>query len=342
MGHWSAKRALCIAAAGGHSLLFVGPPGSGKSLLASRFASLLPPLTEHEALEVATIRCIASGGFDAGQWGQRPYRAPHHTASAHAMLGGGPRLRPGEISLAHHGVLFMDEFPEFDRRVLESLREPLETGHILLARVAGCLDLPAEFQLLAAMNPCPCGYLGDPAETCLCSPPAIARYRARLSGPLWDRLDLRIEVARQEAADLLPLRTEAESVDGVDEAVLPRYDRSPHNAPYPSLPPGRDNGNGSPSQAELRQQVDVARAIQRARAGCLNARLPLQQLMDHCPLDASARRLLERGQKALVLSGRGLHRVLRVARTIADLAGDACIGEPAMAEALQLRRPLNR
>jgi magnesium chelatase family protein len=318
LGHWGAKRALCVAAAGGHSLLFVGPPGCGKSLLASRFPALLPPLTEREALEVASIRCIASGSFEASHWGHRPYRAPHHTASANAVLGGGPQLRPGEISLAHCGVLFMDEFPEFDRRVLESLREPLESGRIALARVAGHLELPAEFQLLAAMNPCPCGHLGDAAETCRCSPRAIARYRSRLSGPLWDRIDLRVEITRQEPEQLLP----------------PAAAQTVAAAGPPHEPPA------ACSEAALRQQVLVAREIQQRRAGCLNARLPVQQLSAICGLEPSARRLLEQGQRSFALSGRGLHRVLRVARTIADLAGQGTIGEQAVAEAFQLRRPL--
>lgn len=312
IGQMGAKRALALAAAGGHSVLLVGPPGSGKSLLASRLPGLLPPLAASEALDVASICSIASGAFDARLWGRRPFRAPHHSASASAMLGGGPQLKPGEISLAHHGVLFMDEFPEFDRRVLESLREPLETGQVSLSRAAGRLELPADFQLIAAMNPCPCGHHGEPGATCRCSQRAVERYRGRLSGPLLDRIDLRVDVPRQQLDELLP-------GDVPDLAA--------------AVPPGFRH-------AELQQQVRVARARQQRRAGCLNARLPVSRLREDCVLDAEARALFERAKEKLAVSGRGLHRILRVARTAADMAGAGLIGAPHLAEAMQLRRPL--
>lgn len=314
LGHSGAKRALTVAAAGGHSLLLLGPPGSGKSLLASRLPGLLPALSASEALEVASLRSIASGSFDSEQWGRRPFRSPHHTASASAMLGGGPQLTPGEISLAHHGVLFMDEFPEFDRRVLESLREPLETGRVSLARAAGRLDLPAAFQLVAAMNPCPCGHHGDPGATCLCSPRAIERYRARLSGPLWDRIDLRVVMPRQNIAELLP---------------------GGRGRPGP-----RPDGESEPRHATVASQVAAARARQEKRAGCLNARLPVSRLESDCVLDEEAARLIGRVTEQLSVSGRGLHRMLRIARTVADLDESSAIGASHLAEAIQLRRAL--
>lgn len=295
-----------VAAAGGHSALMCGPPGSGKTLLASEFRWLLPPLAEDEALEVAAVRSLAGEGFDAAHWAERPWRAPHHSASASAILGGGPRLGPGEISLAHCGVLFLDELPEFDRRVLESLREPLESGRITLARAAGRLELPADFLFLAAMNPCFCGHLGDTEEPCRCSPGQIERYRARLSGPLWDRIDLRLEVPRQPAAAMLP------------GAAAPAAEPAELAAPA--------------------AQVASARALQQRRSGCLNARLAGGQLESTCRLDRHGSALLERSQQALHLSGRGLHRVLRVARTLADLAGAMEIEAPHVAEAVQMRR----
>jgi len=203
VGQWHAKRALIIAAAGAHSMLLIGPPGSGKSMLAARLPELLPPLSASEALEVASIASTAGLRVDAGQWARRPFRCPHHSASAQAIVGGGPQIRPGEVTLAHHGVLFLDELPEYDRRVLESLREPLETGAITIARAAARLELPARFQLIAAMNPCPCGYFGDGARECRCGAVRVARYRQRISGPLLDRIDLRIEMPRVAAAEFV-------------------------------------------------------------------------------------------------------------------------------------------
>jgi len=313
-GHECLKRALTIAAAGGHSLLMYGPPGAGKSLLASCLPALLPPLDETEAMEVASLHCLAGGGFDAARWGLRPFRAPHHSASASAIVGGGPRLLPGEISLAHRGVLFLDELPEFDRRVLESLREPLERGSISLARASGRQELPADFQFVAAMNPCPCGYHGDTLERCRCTAAGIDRYRARISGPLLDRIDIRVTVARQEAASLLGRNDVT--------AALPR-------------------AGGDAARAAPRSAVCAARQRQQARAGCLNYRLPPARLVADCPLDAESRGLLEHSQRALRLTGRGIHRLLRLARTIADLEESDRIRATHVAEAVGLRRPLD-
>jgi len=286
-GQWRAKRALVVAAAGGHSLLMVGPPGSGKTLLATRLPPLLPPLTETEALEVAAIASIGPQGFDPLRWGRRPFRAPHHAASANAIVGGGSRLRPGEISLAHHGVLFLDELPEFDRRVLEALREPLESGTITLARAASRLNLPAEFQLVAAMNPCPCGYLGDPMRACRCGPRRVQRYRERLSGPLLDRIDLCIDVGRVEAGALL----------------------------HP--------GAAEPDGVGLAAAVRSARCRQLRRQQRCNARLDPAGVARHCRASPPAARVMERVGRHLGLSARGFHRLLKVARTIADLEGEA-------------------
>lgn len=321
MGQSRAKRALAIAAAGGHSLLMMGPPGSGKTLLASRIAGLLPPMTEAECLEVACIACVASGSFEFTHWGRRPFRAPHHSASASAILGGGPRLGPGEISLAHGGVLFMDELPEFDRRVLESLREPLESGRVTLSRAGGRLDLPAGFQLVAAMNPCPCGHRGDKGEACRCTSSEIDRYRARISGPLWDRIDLRVEVPRQDLDDLLGALPAPDSDAGDGEAAQPRIAHL--------------------TQQEARRQVAVARA-QQQRRGCLNVRLPVQRLALECAIDGRARRVLHDSQTLASLTGRGLHRILRVARTIADMEQSAVLREAHVAEAIQFHRPMSR
>jgi magnesium chelatase family protein len=304
-GQFRAKRALAIAAAGGHSLLMVGPPGSGKSLLAARLPGLLPPLAAADALEAAGIASLSAQGFDAAHWAEPPFRAPHHSASAAAIVGGGPRLRPGEISLAHHGVLFLDELPEFDRRVLESLREPLETGQVTIARTGGRLELPARFQLVAAMNPCPCGYQGDPQRTCRCGPGRVQRYRERLSGPLLDRIDLHIEVPRP----------------GLEALV----------------PGGPDGGAGEPTASALAQAVHAARRRAMARQGCLNARLDAQGLAQHCALEPPVRRLVARVGERFVLSARGLHRLLRVARTIADLADAAAIDVQHVGEAAGYR-----
>ena len=304
-GQWQAKRALEIAAAGAHSLLMIGPPGAGKSMLAQRLPTLLPPLSGAEALEVATIESISGARFDTATFGQRPFRAPHHTTSAHAIVGGGPHARPGEVSRAHHGVLFLDELPEFDRRVLEALREPLESGTITVSRAALHAEYPAAFQLVAAMNPCPCGHAGDGSERCKCPATRIERYRARISGPLLDRIDLRIEVPAVDAQDL---------------------------------------ANGGPvgeSSAQVAARTAAARARQIARAGKLNSQLLVTELAHACRMDETAERLLWSGRLKLGLSARGFHRTLRVARTIADLAGADVIHGAHVAEALQLKRALD-
>jgi magnesium chelatase family protein len=310
VGHWQAKRALIVAAAGGHSVLIVGPPGSGKSMLAARLPELLPPLSASEALEVASIASMAGHRLDGGCWTRPPFRAPHHTASAHAIVGGGPLIRPGEISLAHHGVLFLDELPEFDRRVLESLREPLESGAITIARAAARLELPAQFQLIAAMNPCPCGYLGDPAQPCRCTPARIERYRQRISGPLLDRIDIRIEVPRIPGAQFTTRR------------------------------PAAMSARAGVCSEDAAGQAHSARRWRMQRSGCLSARLSAAQLQRCCALPRAAEKLLERSAERLALSGRGIHRLLALGRTIADLAGSETIEPQHLAEAVQLRRPL--
>ena len=301
-GQLQARRALEIAAAGQHSLLMSGPPGTGKSMLAARFAGLLPDMAEGEALETAAVLSSA-GLFDPARLAQRPFRAPHHSASAAALVGGGAVPRPGEISLAHHGVLFLDELPEFDRRVLEALREPLETGHVTIARAAHRACFPARFQLLAAMNPCPCGYLGSGVRDCRCTPDQVARYQGKLSGPLLDRIDLQVEVPALPAQELL------------------------------GAPAGE-------SSAVVRERVLRARECATARQGHANQQLAGQALERHAALDEVASQFLQKAASRLGWSGRATHRALRVARTIADLAGSDRIAVPHLAEAMQYRRGL--
>ncbi|MDM0046625.1 YifB family Mg chelatase-like AAA ATPase [Variovorax dokdonensis] len=299
-GHAAARRALEIAAAGGHSVLMVGPPGSGKSMLAQRFAGLLPPMTVDEALQSAAVASLA-GCFKPERWMQRPTRAPHHSASAVALVGGGSPPAPGEISLAHHGVLFLDEFPEFGRAALEALREPLETGHITIARAARRSEFPARFQLIAAMNPCPCGYLGSPRGICRCTPDQVARYQGKLSGPLLDRIDLHVEV---------PAIAPQELIDA---------------------PPGE-------ASARVRERVIAARDMALARQDHANAALQGNAIDQHAALDANARRLLQKAATQFGWSSRATHRALKVARTIADLAGSEPVLAAHVAEAMQYRR----
>jgi magnesium chelatase family protein len=300
-GQLQAKRALILAAAGGHSLLMIGPPGCGKSMLAQRLPGLLPPLSAAEALEVAAIASVSAAGFRRESLTERPFRAPHHSSSAPALVGGGVRARPGEISLAHHGVLFLDELPEFARPVLEALREPLETGAVSVARAALTTQYPAEFQLVAAMNPCPCGWLGDTAGSCSCTAANVQRYRSRISGPLLDRLDLHVEMPRVEAGELdaLPLA-----------------------------------GAGSAAAATA---VSRARDLQRARQGKCNARLADAEVHHWCAPDESGRQVLEVAMQRRRLSARARQRVLKVARTIADLDRRPTIGAREVSEAVMLR-----
>jgi magnesium chelatase family protein len=301
-GQAPARRALEIAAAGGHSLLLIGPPGGGKSMLAHRLPGILPPMRDNEALEVAAIASI-SGGFDPSLWGKRPFRSPHHTASGVALVGGGSHPKPGEITLAHHGVLFLDELPEFDRRVLEVLREPLETGTITISRAARQADFPARFQLVAAMNPCPCGHLGDAAGQCRCTPDQVSRYRARISGPFLDRIDLQLFVPRVEREHLVK-----------DCRAAPEE-----------------------SSAEVRARVVAARGRQIGRQQKTNAQLGTRELDRHAAPDAGGARMIEQAMQRLSLSARGYHRVLRVARTIADLDASARVAAAHVAEALRYR-----
>ena len=297
-GQAQAKRALEVAAAGGHSLLMSGPPGTGKSMLAARFPGLLPPMAEDEALEAAAVHSL-NGGFRVGQWGRRPFQAPHHTASAASLVGGGSNPRPGEISLAHHGVLFLDELPEFERRVLEALREPLESGHIRVARAAHRVDYPAQFQLVAAMNPCPCGHLGE--ARCRCTPDQVARYRGKLSGPLLDRIDMSVEV--------------------------------------PALAEGELQGKAEgESSSAVRARVAAARALQLSRQGKANARLATKEIDRLCAPDEAGAQLLKQAIARLGLSARAYHRVLKVARSIADLASAERVSGAHVAEAIHYRR----
>ena len=299
-GQVGAKRALEIAAAGGHNLLLSGPPGSGKSMLAHRFAGLLPPMTVDEALQSAAIASLG-GRFSLSRWAVRPTRSPHHSASAMALVGGGSPPRPGEVSLAHHGVLFLDELAEFPRAALEALREPLETGTITISRAAHSTEFPAQFQLIAAMNPCACGYLGATTRACRCTPDQVARYQGRISGPLMDRIDLQVDVPALSADELL------------------------------QSPAGE-------SSAAIRARCSQARAAALARQGKANHALQGREIDQFLRLDPAAAKLLHHAGARLGWSARGMHRILKVARSIADLAGASHIEAAHLAEAIQYRR----
>ena len=295
------RRALEVAAAGGHNVLFFGPPGTGKSMLASRLPGILPALDDAAAMEVASVHSVAGHPLQPGGWRQPPFRSPHHTASAVALVGGGSSPRPGEISLAHRGVLFLDELPEFERRVLEVLREPMETGEISISRAARQVTFPAKFQVVAAMNPCPCGYSGHPNIECQCTPSQVMRYKSKISGPLLDRFDLHVEVPVQEGDVLLR------------------------------------QGEAGESSASVKQRVLQARKRQCDR-GSLNASLAGRALDQACRIDDSSEQLLAQAMERLGLSARALHRILRVARTLADLEGQEHLSKQHLIEALGYRQ----
>jgi magnesium chelatase family protein len=303
-GQAYAKWALTIAATGGHNVLLYGAPGTGKSMLAECFIGLLPGLSIEQALEVAAIASVGNDGINIHNWLGRPYRSPHHSASAVSIVGGGSKASPGEISLAHNGVLFLDEFPEFDKKVLANLREPLESGKVSIARAAYRSTYPADFILIAAMNPCNCGYLGDVSNPsrCRCTPDQTARYRGKISGPLLYRIDMHIEVPR------------------VPQEVL--------SAPSPE---------DEATSEQIRQKVEAVQALQIERQGVLNSKLSVKQIDQICALDKASQHLIDRAMNQLGLSTRGYHRVLKLARSIADFQGSTNISELHLGQAIQLR-----
>jgi len=300
-GQQSARRALEIACAGGHNLMMVGPPGTGKSMLANRACGILPPMSIEEAVETASIESISNKGFHLSNWRRRPFRSPHHTVSGVALVGGGSSPKPGEISLAHNGILFLDELAEFPRSVLDVLREPLESGHVSIARASHSADFPASFQLVAATNPCPCGHAGDPDIACRCSEQQINRYLSRLSGPFLDRIDIQVGVPR------------------IDVATL------------------RKSQAGESSE-KIRERVTAARELQLQRQGCNNAKLGVSTLEGICALEGDTNRFLEQAGSQLKLSLRGHHRVLRVARSIADLESVERVERRHVLEAIAYRQ----
>ena len=301
-GQAPVKRALEIAAAGNHSVLMVGPPGTGKSMLAARFPGILPPMSEDEALESAAIQSLSHGSFNIANWKRRPYRSPHHTASGVALVGGGSHPRPGEISLAMHGVLFLDELAEFDRKVLEVLREPLESGKITISRAARQAEFPARFQLIAAMNPCPCGYLGHHSGKCHCTPDQIVRYRSKISGPLLDRIDIQIEVPAVPQEELMHQQAAGEKSN------------------------------------VIQQRVEQCYSKQLTRQNKTNSQLSVEEIDQYCVINSDCENLLKQAINRLNLSARAYHRILKLARTIADLSGVDAIGTQHIAEAIQYRR----
>jgi magnesium chelatase family protein len=302
-GQHHARRALEVAAAGAHNVLFVGPPGSGKTMLASRLPGILPPMNDTEALSHAAVASVSHYGVDISRWKQRPFRSPHHTASGVALVGGGGQPRPGEISLAHHGVLFLDELTEWPRHVLDVLREPLESGRVIISRAARQAEFPASFMLVAAMNPCPCGYFGDPSGRCHCPPDVVARYRGRVSGPLLDRIDIQIDVPRVPPAELRPVAQEKAETSAV-----------------------------------VRERVLAARAVAQSRQGKANAALQGEEISTQCRLNAKDQNYLETIVERFGMSARSYHRILKLARTIADLASQQHIATAHLAEAINYRR----